>query len=289
MVKFRFSEEFIFDSIVYLLLFLVFVLCVFPLLYVVSSSITPFEETIRSGGFVLFPTKVTLQGYRQIMRESTLPNGFWVTIRLTLVGTTLNLILTALLAYPLSFATLPGRKYFLLYIIFTMLFSAGLIPTYLVIKSLGIINTFWVMIFPMAISPFLVLIMKTFFEKLPQELFESARMDGAQEVKILWHIALPLSLPVLATVGLFYGVSHWNQFMLGVIYISDRSLHPLQLVLRSIILEASIEEVAELEETVPSMTLKMAAVVFTATPIIAVYPFLQRYFVKGLTIGAVKG
>ncbi|MGO4789371.1 carbohydrate ABC transporter permease [Paenibacillus sp. 2KB_20] len=277
-----------FNSIVYVLLAIVAVSCLFPILYVVSVSLTPYSEVIKNGGFQVIPQKLTFDAYRSLLIERTLPKSMGVSVVITVLGTALSLLLTLLGAYPLSRKNLPGRTPILLFIVFTMLFSGGLIPTYLVVKDLGLTNTIWAMIVPNTLATFNMLIMKTFFESLPEELFESARIDGAREFRILWKIAIPLSIPSLMTIGLFYMVAQWNTFFSAIIYITNRELHPLQVVVRNMLtMSQSTEMVAE--AIMPTMTLQMAAVVIASLPIILVYPFIQKHLTKGMMIGAIKG
>ncbi|SEL94789.1 putative aldouronate transport system permease protein [Paenibacillus sp. cl141a] len=277
-----------FNSIVYVLLAIVAVSCLFPILYVVSVSLTPYSEVIKNGGFQVIPQKLTFDAYRSLLIERTLPKSMGVSVVITILGTALSLLLTLLGAYPLSRKNLPGRTPILLFIVFTMLFSGGLIPTYLVVKDLGLTNTIWAMIVPNALATFNMLIMKTFFESLPEELFESARIDGAREFRILWKIAIPLSIPSLMTIGLFYMVAQWNTFFSAIIYITNRELHPLQVVVRNMLTMSQSTEMAA-EAIMPTMTLQMAAVVLASLPIILVYPFIQKHLTKGMMIGAIKG
>lgn len=277
-----------FNSIVYVLLAIVAVSCLFPILYVVSVSLTPYSEVIKNGGFQVIPQKLTFDAYRSLLIERTLPKSMGVSVVITILGTALSLLLTLLGAYPLSRKNLPGRTPILLFIVFTMLFSGGLIPTYLVVKDLGLTNTIWAMIVPNALATFNMLIMKTFFESLPEELFESARIDGAREFRILWKIAIPLSIPSLMTIGLFYMVAQWNTFFSAIIYITNRELHPLQVVVRNMLTMSQSTEMAA-EAIMPTMTLQMAAVVIASLPIILVYPFIQKHLTKGMMIGAIKG
>ncbi len=192
------------------------------------------------------------------------------------------------MAYPLSRRNLPGRNFFLLMIVFTLLFSGGIIPTYLVVKSLGLLDSIWAMILPNAIWSFNVLIMKSFFEGLPEELFESARMDGAKEFRILLQIVTPLSIPVLLTVGLFYLVGHWNEFFQAIFYVTDRTLYPLQVVVREILMQSQ-QPLENAENMMPTQTMQMAAVMIASLPVIIIYPFLQKHFTKGMLLGSIKG
>ena len=281
-------EDKVVDSIVYIVLVAVGLICIFPLMYVLSMSLTPFSEILKNGGFMVIPRKITFEAYAELIKQPHIPRAFNVTVFITLVGTIINLILTILMAYPLSRKSLPGRSFILMYIVFTMLFNGGMIPTYLVVKNLGLINKIWAMILPNAIWTFNTLVMKSFFEGIPEELFESARIDGAGEFRVLWQILMPLSKPVLMTVGLFYMVGHWNEFFQAIMYISDKELYPMQVVVRQILTQ-SRNALDNVEATLPSETIQAAIVIFASIPIIVVYPFLQKYFTKGMLLGAVKG
>jgi putative aldouronate transport system permease protein len=272
----------------YVLLALVGLAAVVPLLYVFSVSLTPFAEVLKHGGYVLIPKELTFNAYKKLIGTSTIPRSFAVTVYITVIGTTINLILTALIAYPLSRRQLPGRRFFLLMVVFTLLFSGGIIPTYLVVKATGLIDSLWALILPTAVSSFNVLIMKSFFEQLPEELFESARIDGAKEFRILFRLVVPLSLPVMITVGLFYAVGHWNSFFSAIMYVTDRSLFPLQVVVREILMLTQ-QPLENAEDQVPTVTMQMAAVVSASLPVLVVYPFLQKHFTKGMLLGSIKG
>ncbi|AIQ20467.1 carbohydrate ABC transporter permease [Paenibacillus sp. FSL L8-0470] len=278
----------IFNTLVYILLAAVAALSIFPLLYVISMSLTPYSEVIKNGGFVVIPRNISFEAYHRILTDPALGRSMLITVLVTTAGTTINMILTTLAAYPLSRRNLPGRTFFLLFIVITMLFNGGLIPTYLVVRSLGMLDTIWSLIVPGAIATFNVLIMKSFFESLPEELFESARMDGAKEFRILWQIVIPLSIPSMMTVGLFYMVGHWNSFFSAVLYITDTHLHPLQVVIRNMLLLTQSNEL-QAEVTVPTAAMQMAAVIAGSLPIIVVYPFIQKHFTKGMLLGAIKG
>lgn len=280
-------EDRVVNGVVYTMLTLVAVVSVFPLLFVVSASLTPYSEVLRNGGYVVIPSEFTLDAYRQLLAKPEIPRAFGVTVFITVVGTAINMVLTTLMAYPLSRKDLPGRSVFLFAVLFTMMFGAGLIPTYLIVKATGLLDTVWAMIIPGAIWVFNVLIMKTFFENLPQELIESARIDGASEFRILLRIVMPLSVPVLLTLGLFYAVGHWNEFFSAIIYIRDQDLLPLQVVVRNLI--AQSQSMENIEAAVPTVTVQMAAVVVAAIPMIVIYPFIQKHFQKGVLLGSVKG
>lgn len=281
-------DDKIFNSVVYVILGLCGLAAILPILYVVAVSITPFGEVLRNGGFILFPREITFTAYRTLLTESNIPKAFQITVLITVIGTAVNLILTGLMAYPLSRKNLPARNFFLMMIVFTLLFSGGIIPTYLVVKSLGLLDSIWAMILPNAVWSFNVLIMKSFFEGLPEELFESARMDGAKEFRILLQIVTPLSIPVLLTVGLFYLVGHWNEFFQAIFYVTDRTLYPLQVVVREILMQSQ-QPLENAENMMPTQTMQMASVMIASLPVIVIYPFLQKHFTKGMLLGSIKG
>ena len=277
-----------FDALVYGILLFVLLITLIPVMFVISMSFTPYAELIKRGGFVLIPTKVTLAAYREMLGDGLLLGGMWITVQVTVIGTVLNLIATTLTAYPLSRRQMPGSKLVTKLIIFTMLFSAGTIPTYLVVKATGVMNTIWAMIIPSLITVYNLIVMKAFFEGLPEELFEAARIDGASEFGVLIKIVMPMSLPIMMTIGMYYAVSHWNAYMVAVLYISDAELRPMQVILRRMLKQANMDT-NSVEDVVPAETLRMAAVCFATAPIVIIYPFIQKYFVKGTLAGAVKG
>ncbi|GBG10525.1 ABC transporter permease [Paenibacillus agaridevorans] len=251
-------------------------------------SLTPYGEVIKNGGFLVIPRSVTFEAYNYLFQTSELPRSMLVSLFTATVGTAINLLLTVLGAFPLSRRGLQGRGIILFLIVFTMLFSGGIVPTYLLVKSLGMLNTVWALIVPSAVATYNLLIMKTFFEGLPEELFESARIDGAGEWTILSRLVIPLSVPSLLTIGLFYAVANWNNFFSAVLYITDPNLNPLQIVVRKLLLTSnSLENVMEV--VVPTPTLQMAAVIVASLPVLIVYPFIQKHFTKGVLIGAIKG
>ncbi|MFD0716652.1 carbohydrate ABC transporter permease [Paenibacillus sp. GCM10027626] len=281
-------EDRVVNGIVYLVLGLSALAAILPLMYVVSVSITPISEVMKNGGFILIPKTVTFSAYEQLFSQTGILRAMWVTVFITVVGTAVNLILTALLAYPLSRKSMPGRSLVLLMILFTMLFSGGIIPTYLIVKSLGLLDSVWSMILPNAIWSFNVLIMKSFYEGMPEELFESARIDGAKEWRVLLQIVVPLSMPSMLTIGLFYMVGHWNEFFQAIMFVTDRSLFPLQVIIREILMMTQ-QPLENVENMLPTETMQMASVITASLPIILVYPFIQKHFTKGMLLGSVKG
>ncbi|MBO9610344.1 MAG: carbohydrate ABC transporter permease [Paenibacillaceae bacterium] len=282
------------DGTLYVILGLLALATLFPLYYVFVMSVTPFVEVLRHGGFVIFPSKLTLGAYREIAGSPRIPRALGVSVMVTAIGTALNLLVTTLLAYPLSKRFVPGRNAILLALVFTMLFSGGIIPTYLVVRGIGLYDTIWAMIVPGMVSTFNLLVMKTYFENLPVELEDAAKVDGCGDITTLYRIVLPLSLPIMATLGLFYGVTNWNDYFKGIMYLTDRTLYPIQVVLRNMIQSPNVSQelqVVNMAEyaQLPPETVKMATVVVAILPILAVYPFLQKYFVRGMLIGAIKG
>lgn len=282
------KSDIAFDAVVFLIILFVGVVCLVPILYVVSVSLTPIAEKLRAGGFLLIPHKVTFTAYEEVLANKAFINALLVSLRLTIVGTFLNLVVTMLFAYPLSRKNLPGGKVIMRLVVFTMVFSAGMVPTYLVVKQMNLLNTFWAMVVPGMVNVYNFIIMKSFFEGLPDDLFEAARIDGASEFTVLTKIVLPLSLPIIMTIGLYYAVDHWNAYMVAVLYVTKDALQPLQVVLRRILRSANSAEIT-VDEIIPTETLQMASVVLSTLPIVIIYPFIQKYFVKGTLAGAVKG
>lgn len=278
----------IFDLCLYVLLGLFTLLCLVPMLYVVSVSLTPYGEVLKNGGFVIIPSSIDVSAYHTMLGNGNLINAYKVSFFITIVGTILNLVLTIAIGYPISRKDVPGSKGVSLFVLFTMLFNGGMIPTYLIVKSFGLIDSIWSLIIPQAIMPYNVFLMRSFFSSLPSELYEAAAIDGAGEFRIMVQIAVPLSKPMIMTNLLFYAVIRWNTYMSAILYITDPSLRSLQVVLREILIgaDAAIEQA---EYSTPTQSLKMAAVVLTALPVTIVYPFVQKHFTKGMMLGAIKG
>ena len=277
-----------YELLVLFIITLVGLVCVIPILFVIAYSLTPMEEMLRNGGFVLIPRKITFNAYTFMIKNPTLISALKVSAIITVFGTMANLVVTMMLAYPLSRDYLPGRGTFIKLIVFTMIFSAGTIPTYLIVRWTGVINTLWALILPSLVTVYNFIVMKAFFEGLPNDLFESARIDGAGEFKILYRIVLPLSLPIVTTISLYYAVAHWNVYTAAILYIQDTNLMPLQVILRRMINAASTNDL-NVEDEIPPETMRMAAVCIATAPIVIIYPFIQKYFVKGTLAGAVKG
>jgi multiple sugar transport system permease protein/putative aldouronate transport system permease protein len=267
-------------------------LVLIPFIMVISTSLADPKQVNDAGGFVLWPERPNFDAYVAILSGGTVSKAVFVSIGVTLVGTALSLTCTAMLAYALSRPGSFAHKPVLLAVLFTLLFSPGIIPTYLVVSQLGLINSYWSLILPVAINAFNVIIMRAFFMELPQDIIDSARLDGAGEVRIFLRIVLPLSTAVIAVVGLFYAVSYWNAFFTGLLYLNDTSMWPLQLILRTYVINGSplgSDALGSEAAQLPQQTLQMAILVVSLVPILLVYPFIQRHFAKGMLTGAVKG
>lgn len=270
-----------------------------PLVYVLSSSLVTEQEWNAKGGFILWPDEPTLRAYKQIMANNAFLGAMWVSIQRTLLGTALTMAFTVMTAYVVSRKGMPGRKLLLLAILVTILFNGGLIPTYLVVRDLHMLNSLWALVIPGLVDSWSVLVLKQFFENLPAETEESARIDGAGEFRLMWKIMIPMAAPAMAAIGLFTAVGHWNAWFDGLIYINDAKWQPLQLLIRNMFTnanlisqgqnvgQAALASGAGLRVSIES--LKMGVVVMGLIPILCIYPFLQKYFTKGMYLGAVKG
>ena len=280
--------------------FIIFSLAfIIPFIYLLSLSVTD-ESAIASGGYKMIPETVSFEAYRQIFRNPTkIIDAYQVTILMSLLGTGLSMVVMTLIAYPLSRTQFKYRQGITFFVYFTMLFSGGLIPSYIVnTRYLGLGNSFWVYIFPSLASAYYILIMRTFFKSLPSSLMEAAKIDGAGELKIMWKVALPLSKPILATVSLLLLLAKWNDWNTTLIYITDQKLYTLQYLLQKILREDQfIQQMSEnsnlmidLSESrsAPIESMRFAMAVIAAGPMLVVFPFFQKYFTRGLTIGAVK-
>ncbi|WP_405174382.1 carbohydrate ABC transporter permease [Paenibacillus sp. FSL H8-0261] len=278
-----------FDGINVAILLLVSAVMIIPFIYIILISFAT-EQEVLSKSFLVFPTKFSLEGYRYIFSTPILLRSLAVTIGVTVIGTLVNLLLTVLMAYPLARKDLYGRRVVMLMVIFTMLFNAGIVPTFLIVKELHLTNTYWALIIPSAISAFNMIIIKNFFQQLPDGLEESAKIDGCNDLGILFRIVIPLSLPALATFSLFYAVTHWNTFLSAILYINDSNKWPIQVLLRQIVIlsEKGLSDMSEAPPP-PSKIINMAVIVFSTVPILSIYPFLQKHFAKGVLLGSVKG
>lgn len=269
----------------------------YPLIYILSASISD-PSYVNSGRMWLIPKGITFEGFVRVFNSAEIWNGYRNTIFYTLLGTLINLAVTLPCAYALARQELVGRVAIMGLLIFTMFFDGGLIPTYLLVRDLGMINTIWAMVIPGAASVWNIIVTMTFFRvTIPRALEEAAEIDGASVFRTFFQIVLPLSAPIVAVMALFYGVGHWNQYFAGLIFLSDRELFPLQLILRDILIQQ--EMTAELmiqganpeaigEQARIANVIKYAVMIVSAAPLLIVYPFLQRFFIKGVMIGSIK-
>ncbi|NLZ56205.1 MAG: carbohydrate ABC transporter permease [Clostridiaceae bacterium] len=282
-----------FNVILLALLSLTFIL---PFLTVAGSSLLGYEESVRRGTIrVIFPESPDFACYRILLgRNSAVYRGYFITILRVIVGTTLNLLFTGTMSYGLSKRSLPGKNTLTTIVFFTMLFSGGLIPNYLLYQLLGITNTFWVMILPLLINPWWMFIMRNFFREIPDSIEESALIDGASPFRIFFVIIIPLSAASFATIGMFYAVMHWNAWFDAAVFITNTKLYPVQVLMRNVVLSATStdlnnEVLSGFYNKPPTNALKSAMIVVSTLPILAIYPFIQKYFVKGMVVGSIKG
>lgn len=285
----RTKEDWIVDIIVYLIAIIVAVSIILPFMQVITISMSP-SSVVNRNGFHLIPTEFDFSGYTKIMSDDNFWHSYLNTIIRAVIGTAACVAITVLTAYPLSKKNLPHRKGIMLFIVFTMYFSGGMIPTYLLIKNLGLLNNFLVYILPCLVTGFALIITRNFFMTIPEALEESAKIDGASNFKILLRIYLPLATPVIATISLWYCVQHWNSWMDNMLYVTDNSLYVLQYLLQTILNSGQTPDMEQaVGIAVHTETMKMAALVLSLIPIVCLYPFLQKYFIKGMIVGSVKG
>ncbi|MDQ0225978.1 carbohydrate ABC transporter permease [Metabacillus niabensis] len=279
----------LFNFFNYTILLIIALACLIPFVNVISSSFATTQEVVEKT-FILFPTTFTLDAYQYIFSTPTIFRSFAVSIGVTGVGTLVSMILTAFMAYSLSRKYLYGRKGINFIIVFTMLFSGGMIPTYLVVRNVGLIDSYWALILPVAINAFNLIIMRNFFQAIPDSLEESAKMDGYNDIMIFFKIILPLSLPSIATISLFYAVAYWNEYTNAILYINDSTKWPIQVLLRQIVIVSSgmQADATSVDIVPPAQTVKMAVITVATLPMLILYPFLQKYFVKGAFVGSVK-
>lgn len=283
----------LFDVLNVLFMVLVILVTLYPLYYVAIVSLSEGNAVLK-GEVSLFPVGFTLINYQMVFRTSTVMRGLANSVLYTTIGTTINLIMTALCAYPLARPRFSGRTVFTMIVTITMFFSGGLIPLYLLIMQLGLRNSIWSLVLPVAISPWNMFIMRTYFQGIPEELHEAAKIDGANELQTMFSVILPLAKPIFATLLLFYAVGHWNEWFNALIFLDDKVKFPVQLILRSVVIQGQMEQGGHIlspsmEHLVVEQSLKYATIMVATLPILAVYPFVQKHFVKGVMIGAIKG
>ena len=283
-----------FDILNYVILTFCFLIVAYPLYFIVIASVSD-PVDVYAGKVFLYPVHPSLDGYRRIVEYKSFFTGYRNTFVYTVVGTLINVVMTVPAAYALSRRDLVGRNAVMMMITFTMLFSGGIVPNYLLVIDLGLDNTMWALILPGAVSSWNLIVARTFFQQtIPDELLEAAQLDGATNNQFFTRVVLPLSKPILAVLVLFYAVGHWNSYFTAMIYLSDPNKYPLQLVLRSILFENSfgdmVEDAANLaaQQRLGDM-IKYGIIIASSLPLLILYPFLQRYFIQGVMIGAVKG
>jgi len=281
----------VFQIINYILLFLIMLVTLYPVLHVLAASVSGYQY-LAQGKVTIFPIGFNLRAYYRVVHFPMIWRSYLNTVIYTVLGTTINLVMTAMAAYPISRPKFYGQRFMSLVIVFAMLFSAGTIPTFLLVTNLGMYDTIWSIVIPGAVSSFNVILLKNFFGQIPNELQESASLDGASQMTVLFKIFIPLSKPGLMTVGLFYAVGHWNSYFSAMLYLQRRELYPLQIILRDIVINSNMSEFAiDVANSVDQIgeSIKYATIMFATLPIMFVYPFVQKYFVKGIMIGSVKG
>jgi putative aldouronate transport system permease protein len=272
-------------------LIVVAILMLFPFLYVFSISFSTFEDVAR-GGVILWPRNWSLDAYTYVLGSSVMTRAIGVSIFLATVGTLVNLFMTTTMAYALASPHLRLRKFFLVLVLIPILFGPAMIPRYLVVKATGLLDSVWALILPTAISAFYLIVMRNFFMSIPRDLHDAAELDGASDLRILWDVVLPLSKPILAAIGLFYAVGHWNSYFNAVLYINDPAKWPVQVLLRLVVIQGQADTYGGGSfDTLPppAFTVQMATVIIATVPILIVYPFLQKHFTKGMLTGSIKG
>ena len=281
----------LYDAVVHLILILISVSILYPLLHTIAVSFSD-SYNVMSNNVLVLPRGFNLESYAYLLSNQKVPRAFLNTVYYTVLGVSINMLMTLVMAYPLSKSQLVGRNLILKLVMFTMFFSGGTIPTFLLVKDLGLLDSVWSLSLPNAIWTMEMLIMVSFFRSLPQSLFESAYLDGASEYRILWQIAIPLSKASIASIAMFFFMGHWNSYFIPMIYLNSSEKFPLQLILRSMLLEDSENLTAKVGIETASVTptaVKNAVIVVTMVPVMLVYPFVQKYFVKGVMVGSIKG
>ena len=288
----------LYDIVILILISLLLLIILYPLWFVIIASVSNSSEVMK-GNVIFWPKEFSFEAYEKVLQDPKIVTGYCNTIFYTVAGTLLNLVGTIAIAYPLSRRDFVGRKVISIVLTFTMFFNGGLIPTYLVYKEINLINTPWVMIIPGMVNVYNMIVMRSFFESLPYEMHEAAFIDGCGNIKIITKIVLPLSLPIIAVMIIFYGVMHWNEYFSALVYISDQKNKPLQLILRDILITSTSRvssmmsggaaNTGEMDRIRTAESIKYAVAVVSTVPVLCLYPFLQKHFSKGVMIGAIKG
>lgn len=290
----------VFIGLIYVFLVLSLIIVLYPLIYIVSASISD-PQMVNSGKMFLLPKGITFEGYSTILENDNIWRGYMNTIFYTALGTTINLAVTLPCAYALARVDFSGRKWMMNFMLVTMFISGGMIPSYLLVKGLGMFDTVWAMVIPNAASVYNIVVTRTFFQAtIPREMEEAAIIDGCSDFKLFMKIVLPLSMPIIAVMALFYGVGHWNSYFNALIYLSDKAAYPLQMVLREILVlqDLSSNATGSMTSSMAEMlyskqqlvqVIKYGVMLVSTLPVIVAYPFLQKYFVKGVMVGSLKG
>ena len=286
--------DIVFDGLIYLFMLLFFIIVAYPILYVLALSFSSREAVLNNEVYII-PVGFNFDNYKLVLKHEFLPKAFLNSVFYTVFGTLYSMILTILGAYALSRKNYFGRDFIMFLIAFTMMFGGGMIPSYMLIKNLGLLNTRLALIIPFAVSQYNLIVMRTYMQQIPSAIEESAKLDGANDFVILFRIFVPMSKPVIATITLFYAAGQWNDFFSGLIYLDDKNKFPLQLVIRDLLItqnDATLNQGLAAQQGMPSLTpggVRAAIVVVTVLPLLVVYPFIQKYFVKGVMLGSIKG
>lgn len=289
------NSDKVFSVVNYLFLLLILAIVLYPMVFVLSASVTE-PEILLKGELRLLPKGFTLDSYRRVLNNQDIMRGYLNTIKYTVIGTTVNVLMTIMAAYPLSRRDFVGRNVITALMVFTMFFSGGMIPTFLVVKGVGLYNTMWALILPSAVSVWNITIMRTYLQtSIPHEIQEAAMIDGCSNMDILLRIVLPLSVPIILVTIMFYAIGHWNSYFSALMYLTDRAKYPLQVVIREILLQSNLGDMATYvdEGVIRQMMLaegiKYAVIVVANLPVFLIYPFIQKYFTKGIMLGGLKG
>lgn len=289
------NSDKVFSVVNYLFLLLILAIVLYPMVFVLSASVTE-PEILLKGELRLLPKGFTLDSYRRVLNNQDIMRGYLNTIKYTVIGTTVNVLMTIMAAYPLSRRDFVGRNVITALMVFTMFFSGGMIPTFLVVKGVGLYNTMWALILPSAVSVWNITIMRTYLQtSIPHEIQEAAMIDGCSNMDILVRIVLPLSVPIILVTIMFYAIGHWNSYFSALMYLTDRAKYPLQVVIREILLQSNLGDMATYvdEGVIRQMMLaegiKYAVIVVANVPVFLIYPFIQKYFTKGIMLGGLKG
>ena len=286
--------DIVFDGLIYLFMLLFFIIVAYPILYVLALSFSSREAVLNNEVYII-PVGFNFDNYKLVLKHEFLPRAFLNSVFYTVFGTLYSMMLTILGAYALSRKNYFGRDFIMFLIAFTMMFGGGMIPSYMLIKNLGLLNTRLALIIPFAVSQYNLIVMRTYMQQIPSAIEESAKLDGANDFVILFRIFVPMSKPVIATITLFYAAGQWNDFFSGLIYLDDKNKFPLQLVIRDLLItqnDATLNQGLAAQQGMPSLTpggFRAAIVVVTVLPLLVVYPFIQKYFVKGVMLGSIKG